>query len=314
MSPAPSLTPAESPALAETPDVAGLLAALDQPAATTPPFTLTPPAEIVGHWYSGTVSDINFTDPSGGWQNAGGEGEQYTFDADGTWQYGWLLQSSSGFCSTNVLVLRSGILASDEPDHILLLHAQQATITSRDSCAVDENYERDIDLTDDGLMWQRSSDEYGEVLRLRGPKTDYLGLPVNHGVKHAAWLHTASSIDQLAVPLPARAAPASQRTNCPGSLDDPPAVARGGYRDVPPRWHQARRDVGQRLEHEEPIHRRRVRHLQPLHAAARRIGAARHLRPLHPQPMMSEEQQVQVELTRTPAPALLTSERSLQSP
>ncbi len=42
------------------------------------------PNELVGAWYNGTVSDINFVDWSvGSWDNGGGTGNMYRFSPDG---------------------------------------------------------------------------------------------------------------------------------------------------------------------------------------------------------------------------------------
>jgi hypothetical protein len=130
-----------------------------------------PPGEVIGSWYSGSVSSIGYLDPShGSYSSGGGEGLMYTFLPDGSWQSGWLLTSRLYACSMRVMVYREGTLAGSDPTTgMLRLHTVAAQIHSEDSCSADGNYERELPPDDETLLWVRTSDEYGEVLMLRAP-------------------------------------------------------------------------------------------------------------------------------------------------
>jgi hypothetical protein len=134
-----------------------------------------PPGEVIGAWYSGTVSSVGYVDPDqGSWSSGGGEGLMYAFQPDGTWESGWLLTSRLYGCAMQVMVYRSGTIAESDPaSGSLRLDTALAQIDSQDSCVADGNYRRDLPLDDETLYWARSSDAYGEVLMLRGPDTSW---------------------------------------------------------------------------------------------------------------------------------------------
>jgi hypothetical protein len=134
-----------------------------------------PPAGILGAWYSGSVSSVGYVDPTiGSYSSGGGEGLMYAFLPDGTWQSGWLLTSRLYGCAMRVMVYRDGTLADSDPaTGMLQLDTSTAQIDSQDSCSADGNYQRDLPADDETLYWVRSSDEYGEVLMLRGPDTSW---------------------------------------------------------------------------------------------------------------------------------------------
>ena len=98
----------------------------------------------------------------------------YAFLPDGTWQSGWLLTSQLYGCAMRVTVYRDGTLAQSDPTSgMLQLDTATAQIDSQDSCSADGNYQRDLPTDDETLYWVRASDEYGEVLMLRGPDTSW---------------------------------------------------------------------------------------------------------------------------------------------
>jgi hypothetical protein len=149
------------------------------PSATAPvapsPVAVQPPAEIVGQWYNGDVSSVGYADPiTGSWTPGNGQGMMFTFHPDGRWEYGYLMGSALFDCRMRVLVYRSGVLASADPAAgVLELDALTASVTSEDNCLADNNYVRDLPAEDETLIWQRSTDEFGEVLLLRGPATEF---------------------------------------------------------------------------------------------------------------------------------------------
>lgn len=69
------------------------------------------------------------------------------------------------------------------------------------------------------------------------------------------------------------------------------------------RRHQVGRQVGQRGEHEEPLAQVRMGHLEPLGAGSGGVVAAVGRRPLDPDTVEPEEQQIQIEGARPPANA-----------
>lgn len=134
-----------------------------------------PPAEIVGSWYTGDVSDIGYVDPNTGSYSVGGsEGVGYAFAPDGTWQYGFLITSSLYGCTMRVMVFRTGVVAAvDAPTHLVSPDTQVSQMHSEDDCVESNNYDRELEPDDETIIWERTTDEYGEVLLLRGPTTDY---------------------------------------------------------------------------------------------------------------------------------------------
>jgi hypothetical protein len=146
-----------------------------EPWPTPTPTQVAAPAAVVGAWYTGTVSDLGFVDPNGGsYDSAGGEGVMYRFSADGSWSYGWLLTSRLYACSMRVSVYRQGVLAVSDPAMgMLQLDTLSSTIHSEDDCSEDGNYDHELPADDETLLWQRTTDEYGDVLLLRGPDTSF---------------------------------------------------------------------------------------------------------------------------------------------
>jgi hypothetical protein len=136
---------------------------------------IEPPADIVGAWYSGTVSDIGYVDPNtGSYSQGGATGLAYTFNPDGSWESGFLMTSQLYNCAMRVHVYRAGnLVATDPATHIVDLDALVAQMHSEDSCVNENNYDRQLSPDDETLIWERTTDEYGDVLLLRGPDTQY---------------------------------------------------------------------------------------------------------------------------------------------
>ena len=136
---------------------------------------IEPPAEMLGAWYSGSVSSVGYVDPTvGSYSSGGSEGLMYAFLPDGTWQSGWLLSSQLYGCAMRVMVYRDGTLVESDPAAgMLRLDTATAQIHSEDSCSADGNYDRDLPTDDETLYWARANDTYGEVLMLRGPDTSW---------------------------------------------------------------------------------------------------------------------------------------------
>lgn len=136
---------------------------------------VAPPAEVIGSWYNGTSSSIGYVDPNtGSYSDGGSEGIGYTFLPDGTWQFGYLLSSALYSCQMKVLVFNQGEIASSDPDtHLMELHVDRSQMHSEDTCSAAENYDKELVPADETLIWQRTTDEYGDVLMLRHPDTGF---------------------------------------------------------------------------------------------------------------------------------------------
>jgi hypothetical protein len=133
------------------------------------------PGELVGSWYTGTVGSIGYVDPdNGSYSDGSTQGMAYTFYPDGTWQYGWMITSSLYSCSMRVVVFRQGTLsAADETRRYADLDATLSQMHSEDTCVSANNYDRELAPDDETILWQRTRDEYGEVLMLRGPTSGF---------------------------------------------------------------------------------------------------------------------------------------------
>jgi hypothetical protein len=146
---------------------------LDQPSGAG--AGVAAPDGIVGAWYSGTDSDVGYVDPNlGSYSSGGSEGLMYAFAPDGSWEYGWLLQSALYACEMRVMVYRTGVLSDSDPSTgMIQLDTQTAQMHSEDTCSESGNYDRQLPADDETLIWVRTSDEYGDELMLRAPDTDY---------------------------------------------------------------------------------------------------------------------------------------------
>jgi hypothetical protein len=134
-----------------------------------------PPAEIVGAWYNGSVSSVGYVDPgSGSYSDGGSEGLAYTFLPDGSWQFGYLLKSALYDCQMTVLVFNQGMVTSSDPaTHLVELHTDRSQMHSEDTCSAEENYDKELVPADETLIWDRTVDEYGDVLMLRHPDSAF---------------------------------------------------------------------------------------------------------------------------------------------
>jgi hypothetical protein len=67
------------------------------------------PAELLGTWTHGSISALGFYSPTTGtFGPPSGEGTFYTFNADGSYEMGGLLQTSLGSCSTDAYTDMTG--------------------------------------------------------------------------------------------------------------------------------------------------------------------------------------------------------------
>ena len=146
---------------------------LSQPSGRGTP--VAPPDEVIGTWYNGSVSSVGYVDPnSGSYSDGGSEGIGYTFMPDGTWQFGYLLTSTLYACEMRVMVFNQGIITSVDPStNLMELHTDRSQMHSEDTCSAEENYDKELVPGDETIIWQRTTDEYGDVLMLRHPDTGF---------------------------------------------------------------------------------------------------------------------------------------------
>lgn len=127
------------------------------------------PAELVGDWKTGTVSSVNFYNPTTGvWGAPSGVGMFFKFTPDGYYEKGVLLQSSLYGCTMTFFAFNKGTMtvAGDT----IVLYPTYGKIKSMDNCVQDNNYEKPDDLKSETLIWERGQDDYGaETLWLRYP-------------------------------------------------------------------------------------------------------------------------------------------------
>jgi hypothetical protein len=122
----------------------------------------TVPVDLVGSWYNGTVSPINYYDPgSGQWSNGYGEGMFYTFKADGTFEFGYEVQAGAYGCTNTHMWYKSGRVVSDSATQTVTVQPHVALLDSKDNCQAKNNYEKPIDPSAEQLGWHFGKDAYG---------------------------------------------------------------------------------------------------------------------------------------------------------
>jgi hypothetical protein len=137
----------------------------DEEDANEPPRTSIP-AQLVGNWYSGNISGINFFNATTGqWGAPSGTGIFFKFTQDGYYEKGTLLQSSLYGCSTSFLAYNKGTMSVE--GNMIVLYPTYGRIKSIDNCVAENNYEKSDQLQQEKIIWHVSLDEYGsEVLMM----------------------------------------------------------------------------------------------------------------------------------------------------
>jgi hypothetical protein len=133
--------------------------------ATTPRTDV--PAELVGTWYHGEVSPSNFYDPaSSHWDNAYGEGMFYSLTADGHYESGCRIYTSSYGCNDAALFWRRGTVAVDPATGSFTLYPRKAIPHSISDCHPEWNYTKPISKDPETIYWQFGDDGYGSTALL----------------------------------------------------------------------------------------------------------------------------------------------------
>jgi hypothetical protein len=123
------------------------------------------PDELVGKWYSGTVSPSNYYDPSTGhWGGQGyTSGVMYTFTPDGHYVMAYQTTSELYDCGTLTLFYVKGNMTVDASRAIYELHPTSAKRIERSNCGggnSDSEFEDDgesgyyeVAQAEDGSIW-----------------------------------------------------------------------------------------------------------------------------------------------------------------
>jgi hypothetical protein len=130
-----------------------------------PQATVTPaPASaLVGGWYQGSVSAVDYYNPvTGSWAPPSGSGFRYQFRTDGSYTYSGLMQSSVFACTMSLFNYQEGRYHLE--GQVLMLVPTVARWRSEDSCNPQNNYEKAGRLEPSYYLWQVSVDEYGGVV------------------------------------------------------------------------------------------------------------------------------------------------------
>lgn len=117
------------------------------------------PAELVGSWYEGSVSSINYYDPTtGAWAPPSGSGFTYTFHADGAYEHSGLIQVSSYGCTSSLFGYYTGTVtfAGD----VLTTYQNGGKTKYETNCGADSETDAEPEVT--SFRWQLGPDEYGE--------------------------------------------------------------------------------------------------------------------------------------------------------
>ena len=132
----------------------------------------TVPAELVGTWYHGSVSPSSFYDPgSGHWDSAYGEGMFYSLTADGRFEFGYRIYTSSYGCNSVAMFWKTGTVAVDQGTGSFTLYPSRAVLHSTDDCRSEWNYTKNIPKDPETLYWQFGDDGYGTAALLLASAT-----------------------------------------------------------------------------------------------------------------------------------------------
>ena len=117
------------------------------------------PAEMVGSWYEGSVSTIDYYDPgTGTWAPPSGSGFAYTFNADGTYEYSGILQVSTYGCTSTLFGYYTGTVTVE--GNVLTTYQNGGKTKYETNCGTNSETAAEAEVTAFG--WQIGPDEYGE--------------------------------------------------------------------------------------------------------------------------------------------------------
>ncbi len=143
----------------------------NNPLTTQPQTPQTLTGSILGTWHEGYVSSTSYQDsitgrlapPTGGSWN-------YTFNADGTYEFNFLFQNTFYSCETVIFNSQEGTYVANL-DGVLMLTQTKSHTKSEDTCTTSSNYEKDVPLETEYFYYQIRREvldgvDYGERLEL----------------------------------------------------------------------------------------------------------------------------------------------------
>jgi len=127
------------------------------------------PSVLVGEWQTGTMSSVNFYNPTTGvWGTPSGTGMFFKFTQDGYYEKGLLIQSSLYGHTMTFFAYNKGTMTVK--DNEIVLYPTYGRIKSVDNMVQQNNYEKPDELKSETLLWEKGLDDYGvETLWLRYP-------------------------------------------------------------------------------------------------------------------------------------------------
>jgi len=135
------------------------------PVGNTPRTAL--PSELVGGWYTGSVSAIDYYDPTtGSWAPPSGSGFAYTFYPDGTYEQSGLVQVTTYNCTSSLFGYFVGTVTVE--GDVLTTYQNNGKVKHETNCG--ESSENPAEPEVSAFRWQIGPDEYGdETLWLTWP-------------------------------------------------------------------------------------------------------------------------------------------------
>lgn len=123
------------------------------------------PAELVGSWFTGTISSIQYYDPVGGsWADPNGEGFYLILDADGSYEEGAVIQSTMYGCSSTLLGRAVGGWSIEGFQLSLVRESGETSITGNCTGSGTNTMGPQTDI----YYWELGPDAYGiETLTLK---------------------------------------------------------------------------------------------------------------------------------------------------
>lgn len=117
------------------------------------------PAELVGSWYEGNPSTINYYDPyTGAWAQPNGSGFTYTFSTDGSYEYSGLVQVSTYGCTSTLFGYYTGTVTFG--GDVLTVYQNGGQTKYETNCGT--NSEKAAGAETMAYSWTLQPDEYDE--------------------------------------------------------------------------------------------------------------------------------------------------------
>jgi hypothetical protein len=125
------------------------------------PAPQPPAGPLVGNWYQGSVSTVDYYSPSTGtWAPPSGTGFRYEFRSDGSYTYSGMMQSSLYSCTMTLFSYQTGRWATQ--DQVLAVEPDLHKFKSTDTCNAQYNYEKDVELEPSYYLFELGRDTSGE--------------------------------------------------------------------------------------------------------------------------------------------------------